>query len=115
MYMKWLILALVAAISLQNTCPNGWAEKTAFATCGQTQQTSNCHLHGQKKQDQSESADAKRELSGVKQHFVLHIAEPDNAYQLLDCVNSPILADFSTMTEIFPDPPVRPPINGRFA
>ncbi len=31
--MRVLILMLAIAIGIQNTCPQGWAAKTAFVTC----------------------------------------------------------------------------------
>jgi hypothetical protein len=110
-----LIAAIIAAVVSQNTCPQGWAAKTAFVGCGSVSQSSQCPMHKQKQSKQASGNDVKRSLSNVKQAFVIHIAGPDNSYEILDRSNSAFSYYSVTFTEIFLDPLLKPPIPSLFA
>ncbi|HUO77871.1 MAG TPA: hypothetical protein VMU21_09885, partial [Thermodesulfovibrionales bacterium] len=69
-----LIPVLAVAIGMQNTCPQGWAAKTAFVTC----KGSHCPMKEHKPAKTADHADTKKAISNVKQTFVLNIVRPDN-------------------------------------
>ena len=114
MLIRSLILVLAFTISIQNTCPQGWAAKTAFATCSATKQTSHCPMHKQKQSKQDGQDDVKRGISNAKQSFVLHMVEPVKTYELLGRSLGILFVDSLTLTEIFSDLILRPPISSCF-
>jgi hypothetical protein len=111
MFKQLLVAAIVLTVVVQNTCPYGLAAKTSFATCGATKQSSPCPMHKQRQSKQNGQDDAKRGISNAKQHFVLHMANPDNTYQRLDRSPDALSVDSLSFAEIFSDPLLRPPIS----
>jgi len=115
MLLRLSILLIALTIVVQNTCPQGWAAKTAFVTCGSAKQSAHCPMHEQQHSKQDRRDDSKHGISDVKQAFVIHVVGQNNAYQILD-YNSDILPiDSLTLTEIFSEPHFRPPIPSIFA
>lgn len=114
MYLRVLISLIAFMVVVQNTCPQGWASKTAFATCGKEKQSSHCPMHERKQPKQNGLDDAKRSISNVKQVFVLYIVRPDNSYEILGRASHLVLVSRLTLTAIFSDPPLRPPIPSLF-
>lgn len=107
-----LILALTATLVIQNTCPQGWAAKTAFGTCGQARQSSHCPMHEQQKSAKHASDESsKKELSNAKQIFVLGITRPENSFQIFAPAISlsPVKPDL--FRNISSEPLFRPPIS----
>jgi len=107
MWPRVLILVLAVAIGMQNTCPQGWAAKTAFVTC----QGSHCPMKEHKPPKTTDHADTKKAISNVKQSFVLNIVRPDNTVQILAQTTQIIPTDSPDLKEIFSDPLFRPPIS----
>jgi hypothetical protein len=102
-----LILSIVLAIAVQNTCPYGWAAKTAF-TAGHG---CPCHLHDQSQSDhKSDHEDAKKDLPTAKQLFLFGIADTYGAVQRPASATRAESPQQDTAREIFPEPPVRPPV-----
>ena len=110
MFLRLLIALVALSNCAQNTCPQGWAAKTAFVSCGTAQHASHCPMHKQKESKQDSRDDVKRSLSNVKQAFVIHIAGRDNSYQIFEHRSGSLPMDSFTMTEIFSEPIHRPPI-----
>ena len=106
MWPRVLILVLAVAIGMQNTCPQGWAAKTAFVTCN----GSHCPMKERKSAKTADHADTKKAISNVKQAFVLNIVRPDNTAQMLAQTTQAIPSDSPDLKEIFSDPIFRPPI-----
>ena len=107
--MRVLILVLTTAIGIQNTCPHGWAAKTAFVTCRGT----HCPMKEHNPPKTEDQTDTKKDISQVKQTFVLNIVMPENILQLPILTNGPIVVDLLDLKEIFADPLFRPPIFAR--
>lgn len=107
MWPRVLILVLAVAIGIQNTCPQGWAAKTAFLTC----HGSHCPIKAHKLPKTEDQTDARKAISNVKQTFVLNIVRPDNTLQILARTNGLIVIALSDLKEIFADPLFRPPIS----
>jgi hypothetical protein len=110
-----LIIAIITSVVSQNTCPQGWAAKTAFATCGAVKQTTHCPMHEKKQPQKDVQDDVKHGISNVKQAFVIHIAGPDNSYQILEHTSNSLPIKSFALTEIFSDPILRPPIPSLFS
>jgi len=107
MWPRVLILVLAVAIGMQNTCPQGWAGKSAFLTCN----GSHCPMNEHKPAKSADHADTKKAISNVKQTFVLNIVGPDNTVQILPRTTRAIPTDSPDLKEIFSDPLFRPPIS----
>ncbi len=110
MFWRLLIILVALSISIQNTCPHGWAAKTAFVNCVSAKQSAHCPIHEQKRPKQDGQNDVKRGTVKVKQAFVIHIVNLDNTYQIVDykCETHPV--DSLTLPEIFSEPLFRPPL-----
>jgi len=106
-----MITLIIVGVVVQNTCPQGWAAKTAFVTC----HGSHCPMHKQKEPKQDGQDDVKRGISNVKQAFVIHVVGQNNAYQILDYKSDILPIDSLTLSEIFSEPLFRPPILSIFA
>ena len=115
MLIRVLILILSIAIGIQNTCPQGWAAKTAFVTCGSAKQSAHCPMHEKKESKQDRQDDGKKGISIVKQAFVIHIVSLDNAFQMLEYETDTQPIASLSLTEIFSEPLSRPPIPASFA
>jgi hypothetical protein len=102
-----LVIVLAIAIGIQNTCPQGWAAKTAFVTC----HGSHCPMKEHKPPKTEDQTDAKKAISNVKQTFVINIVRPDNAVRILAQTSQAIPTDSLDLKEIFSDPLFRPPIS----
>jgi hypothetical protein len=107
MWPRVLILVLAVAIGIQNTCPHGWAAKTAFLSCHK----SHCPMKEHRPPKTENQTDAKKAISNVKQTFVLNIVRPDNSVQILAQTTQAIPTDSPDLKEIFSDPLFRPPIS----
>ena len=105
--MRFLITLIAFTIIVQNTCPQGWAAKTAFVTCN----GSHCPMRDHKPAKTTDHADTKKAISNVKQTFVLNIVRPHNTVQILAQTTQAIPADSHDLKEIFSDPIFRPPIS----
>jgi hypothetical protein len=101
-----LILVLAIAIGIQNTCPQGWAAKTAFVSCQKT----HCPMKEHNPAKTKDQTDTKKDLSNVKQTFVLNIVCRDNTFQILAQTDRSVAIDSPDLKEIFSDPLFRPPI-----
>lgn len=112
MLIRLLITMIVIAVSIQNTCPQGWAAKTAFATCGSlAKQPSHCPMHDKHKPaKQKDDTSGKKELSNTNQIFVLDIAEPERSFCSItsEIMTSPVKPDLFLNVAI--EPLFRPPI-----
>jgi hypothetical protein len=115
MFLRLLIVFVALSISIQNTCPQGWAAKTAFVNCCAAKQSAHCPMHEQKQPRQDRRNDSKQGISNVKQAFVIHIVRLDNTYQIVDYESETHPIDSLTLTEIFSQPLFRPPISSTLA
>jgi len=106
MSIRCLILVLAIAIGIQNTCPQGLAAKTAFVSCQKT----HCPMKEHKPAKTEGQADTKKDISNVKQTFVLNIVSRDNTFQILAQTHGLLSVDSPDLEEIFSDPLFRPPI-----
>lgn len=111
------MFVLTVAICVQNTCPQGWVAKTAFAACksNAVKEAAHCPMHTQNQSTQSKHDEQKHGLSTVKQTFVIYIGGPDNSYQIISRTKDAPFVDSLTLTEIFSEPFFRPPIPSLFA
>jgi hypothetical protein len=100
-----LILALALAIVIQNTCPNGWAAKTALSC-----RKAHCSMKEHEPAKTEGQPDTKKDMSNVKQTFVLDIVRPDSAFQIPAQTDRSISIALPGIKEIFSDPLFRPPI-----
>jgi len=105
-----VLFLLAFSLVLQNTCPYGFAAKTAFATCGSTQHSSHCPMHEQKQSKQDGQNDVKKEFSQAKQIFVLSISQPDNSFQILSPAIKAVSQISNDFKDVFSEPPLRPPL-----
>ncbi len=110
MLLRLLIGLVAASIIIQNTCPYGWAAKTAFVNCGSSNQSAHCPVHEQKQPKQNRQNDVKRGILNVKQAFVIHVVKLDNTYQIVDYESDTHPIDSLILLEIFSEPLFRPPI-----
>ena len=106
MFIRAIILALALAIGIQNTCPHGWAAKTAFVPC----QKAHCPMKENQPPKTEDQTDTKHAVSNVKQTFVFNIVTPDNTFQIPAQTDGSIAIDPPEFKEIFSDPLFRPPI-----
>lgn len=104
--MRTLIMVLAIAIGIQNTCPQGWAAKTAFVTC-----QGHCPMKEHKSPKPEDQTDARKDISNVKQTFELNIVTPENTLQIPTQTNGSVVIDLPDLKEIFADPLFRPPIS----
>lgn len=101
-----LIAALIIAIGIQNTCPHGWAEKSAFVSS----HISHCvPMNDHKHPDPDRSDDSSKVSSHVNQTFVFHVSTPAIAAQNIFAVHADIPFVSEPILEVFSDPLLKPP------
>jgi hypothetical protein len=103
---KILIALIVLAIALQNTCPHGWAGKTAFVS----PHTSPCPMkehHQSSKQNNDD--DAKKDFSNINQMFVIHVSEPYNTATVLAPAVRTLFPETDQFNNICLEPLLKPP------
>jgi hypothetical protein len=108
---RLLIAALIIAIGIQNTCPHGWAAKSAFISS----HVSHCApIKEHKHSPHNGRDDDEKESSHVNQSFVFHVSKPEAAAQNTSSVhtNIPFISD--PILEVFSDPLIKPPIHHLF-
>ena len=101
-----LIAALIIAIGIQNTCPHGWAAKTAFLSS----HVSPCDaVKGHNNSDTDSRDDCRKGSCHVNQTFVFHVSKPETTTQNTASVhpNIPFVSD--PILEVFSDPLLKPP------
>jgi len=101
-----LVAALIIAIGIQNTCPHGWAAKSAFVSshvfhCGPLKE----HKHS----ESENRADSGKESSHVNPAFVFHMSNTVTVAQYPSSVHSNIPLVFDPILEVFSDPLLKPP------
>jgi hypothetical protein len=107
---KRVVIFLIAfAIVIQNTCPYGWAAKTAFVS----PYTSHCP-HCPKKEDhqpaKSDSRnDVKKDVSSINHLFMIHIGKLDTAFQLLSPTEHAPSIKSDDFMDVYLEPLLRPP------
>jgi hypothetical protein len=109
-----LVTSIIIAIAIQNTCPEGWAGKTAFATCCMQKRVSHCHMREQTQSKQDGQSDTRHGITTAKQAFVLFISATDDTRRILDRAKRNISIYPVVLTEIYSDPLFRPPISCLF-
>ena len=109
---RLLIAALVIAIGLQNTCPHGWAAKSAFVS---SHVFHCCSLNEHKHSGRERREDGGKELSRVNPTFVFHVRNSVTVVQdsASLCVEIPFV--FDAIREVFSDPLLKPPTSHLFA
>jgi hypothetical protein len=106
MFYRVLITLIIVGVVVQNTCPQGWAAKTAFVSCT----GSHCPMKEHSPTKTKDQTDARKDVPNVNQSFVLDIERRDNAFQILAQTNQTSPIGFPSLKEIFSDPLFRPPI-----
>ena len=106
-----LIAAVIIALGIQNTCPHGWAAKSAFISsyithCSQTKEHKKSAHDGR-------DADGK-ESSHTNQFFVFHVSNPETAAQNTSSVHTDIPFISEAILEIFSDQLIKPPTDTIF-
>jgi predicted histidine transporter YuiF (NhaC family) len=106
MSIRVLIAALIIAIGIQNTCPHGWAAKTAFLSSHVT----HCGPMKEHKNSDTDSRDHSRKGScHVNQTFVFHVSTPETTSQNTASVHTAIPYVTDPLLEVFSDPLLKPP------
>jgi hypothetical protein len=100
-----LIAALIIAIGIQNTCPYGWAEKSAFVLSP----ISHCPMKEHKHSDPDKQDDSGKSSSHVNPAFVFHVSKPETAAQNTASVPSDIPFVSDPYLDVFSDPLLKPP------
>jgi len=104
--MRFLIFLVAFAIILQNTCPYGWAGKTAFAAS----HVSHCPMKDrQRPAKTNDRDDVKKELSNAKQTFVFSVGTSGNTFRLLALISCTISVKTDNVKDVFSEPLLRPP------
>ena len=108
---RLLIAALVIAIGLQNTCPHGWAAKSAFISshifhC--------CPLNEHKHSDRERRDDSGKELSHFNPVFIFHVSKTVTVVRNTASVCFDVPFVFDTIREVFSDPLLKPPTGPLF-
>jgi hypothetical protein len=106
---RFLIFLVALAIVIQNTCPYGWAAKTAFLS---SPASSCCHCPMQKDRRPAKAGvrdDIKKDVSGSNALFVMQVSEPAATCQVL-CSSDDIAPIKSSLAKTaYQEPPLRPP------
>ena len=105
---RFLIFLIACAIVIQNTCPYGWASKTAFMSpheCGCHQ----CPVKDHKQTKSGQQNDVRKNYSQSKHIYVININKAVNAIESLAFVDQPISLKPEEFKVIFLKPPFRPP------
>jgi hypothetical protein len=105
--MRFLIFLVAFAIILQNTCPHGWAGKTAFAAS----HVSHCSMKDPHRPAKTNDwDDVKKELSSnAKQTFVFSVGTSDNTFRLLAPIGCTVSVKTDNVKDVFSEPLLRPP------
>ena len=109
---RLLIAALVIAIVLQNTCPHGWAAKSAFVS---SHVFHCCSLNEHKHSGRERREDGGKELSHVNPAFVFHVSNSVTVVQDTASLCFDIPFVFDTIGEVFLDRFLKPPTSHLFA
>ena len=106
-----LIAALILALGIQNTCPHGWAAKSAFISShvSHDSPTNACTNSDSDGRDHSS-----KDSSHVNQSFVFHVSKPETAVQDTSSVHTDILFISDPILEVFSDPLLKPPTHHFF-
>ena len=109
MLMRLLLFLVALSLVLQNTCPYGFAEETAFAR----PLLHRCLLHYHQAMEQETVDD--HSSTGVHQGFVMAASymRPSGRYFPLSTDGWPVVSD--RYTSPFKEPLIRPPAFGRFS
>jgi hypothetical protein len=101
-----LIFLIVSAIVMQNTCPYGWAAKTAFAS----PQASHCPMKEHHRPSEPDNGGGvKKDFSNTSQVFVIHCSKPASAVGFFSPAARNIIAEMDKFRVVSPEPPLRPP------
>ncbi len=101
-----LIAALVIAIGIQNTCPHGWAAKSAFISYHVSHSSP---MKEHKHSYPSSREDSGKESSHVHPAFVFHVSNPVTVPQTPASLHSDIPFVSDPILEVLSDPPLKPP------
>ena len=103
-----LIAALIIAIGIQNTCPHGWAAKSAYISSHVS------HSSPIKEHNHSPQDGTRKESSHVNQFFVFHVSRPETTAQNTSSVHTDIPFISHPFLEVFSDPLIKPPTDHLF-
>ena len=106
MSIRVLIAALIIAIGIQNTCPHGWAAKSAFISYHVSHSSP---MKEHKHSDSSSREDSGKESSHVNPAFVFHVGNIVTVAQNTASLHSNIPFVFDPILEVFSDPLLKPP------
>jgi hypothetical protein len=107
---KVLIFLIAFAIIIQNTCPYGWAAKTAFFS-PYSSHYAHCPMKEDRQPAKSETRhNVKKDLSNINPLFVTDIGKPDDACQILSPIDHAPYAKSDHLKDVYLEPPLRPPV-----
>ena len=106
---RFVIFLISFAIIIQNTCPYGWAAKTAFLS-PYTSHCSHCPVKEDHQPAKSDTRnDVKKDLSNINHLFVIHIGKFDSSFQILFPIDHAPAIKSDNFKDIYLDPLLRPP------
>ncbi len=109
--MRFLIYVIAFSITIQNTCPYGLAGKTTFMS-PHVSGCPNCPFsENQQPAGPDTRKDVKKDLSNTNHLFVIHINNPDTAFQILSPASHAPYIKPDQFKDVHLDPLLRPPVS----
>ncbi len=108
--MRFLVYLIVFSITIQNTCPYGWAGKTALIS-PQVAPCQHCPIKEDRRPAESDARkDFKKDLSYINHLFVILTSTPDTAFQILSPIDRAPHIKSGQFRDVHLDPLLRPPV-----
>jgi hypothetical protein len=109
--LRFLIVLIAFSLTIQNTCPYGWAAKTVFLS-PHSSYCPHCPLKEQSSPAKSDARnDVKKDISGVNHFFVLHAMKPETAFQILSLMDKVLISKAAQLKDVYLEPHLRPPVH----
>ena len=111
----FLIFLIAFAITIQNTCPYGWAAKTIFISPSSSH-CAHCPIkEAATPARSSKQDDVKKDFSNLNQLFVLHISKPAAALQIFPLIEQALSLKSDQIEDVYLEPLLRPPVLSLFS
>jgi hypothetical protein len=107
---RFIIFLIALGIIIQNTCPYGWAAKTAFLS-PYASHCPHCPMKEDRQPTKSDAQnDVKKDLPNINHLFVIHIGKLDTAFQMLSPIEHAPTFKSDGFKDVYLDPLLRPPV-----
>lgn len=106
---RFLVFLIGLSLAIQNTCPYGWAAKTAFISPDKSQ-CSHCPLKSKEGTKPDAGNDFKKDISSLNDIFVLDLGGHEPLLKFFSPLRRTIATNNHRAYSVFLEPLLRPPV-----